>query len=742
MSNLKEVYLLSDYKIDEKNSAMANLITKFNYFKQQNKLYFAVYYLDSLILKDGTSQEYNGIFLDFIIDNFEKLLNEIEILKFKDTSQDIISFDELKPLNDIIKYDFYYFRDCFDKYEISLSQTQLKNLFQKKLKYNNGIIQKFPILINEYSKLVNDISMLNQNISADYIYTTINNINKKLEKLDSKRKSKLLNLYIYLDCDLILNNNIFDCLINDKFYLNKFSFGLFDNLGIPIGYSNNQNLILRYLFSNMKKKIIEVDSDLKKVKNNNKKPKNESIEFVFKIFKEIFSKVKENKLELIKYFIFIFDHIIFKGSNNITKIYNLKLKLNGSTFERLCDQFLEKTEIDKERLAIYEKYEKKIEFKNNKAKLYFDDEEIILDLKNYSINTFIYHLSLDSEEFNESVSKNYSRKLFCKDKIYGEYSDDYIELLKKICRSNIAKIMQSSHEEFNVFESLFSKDLILDDLFNNRLHFYPYECKETQCFTDKCLMEIYLSSTFLNGLSKVPDNLYENVEEFLYLFNMSYNSIIFQHEALNHYISAYFYYYNSENKRIISVNTNKTHIYYPIQKLDKIKIKPKYLDKFLKKLNENELNELTQVSYLSYEEFLEKHSQNEKDLKKAILENEDDEGYFYERQLFTDLGEKKLKSIDFLQALMLIDEDAYNLDPVHFHYCFLELKNVDNYNIIKSNFRSRLLSKILKNIDTEFEEEIKALTIIAKRSGDEGLYFEYERPADSDVSPSFLNELK
>ena len=223
---------------------------------------------------------------------------------------------------------------------------------------------------------------------------------------------------------------------------------------------------------------------------------------------------------------------------------------------------------------------------------------------------------------------------------------------------------------------------------------------------------------------------------------MSYNSIIFQHEALNHYISAYFYYYNSENKRIISINTNKTHIYYPIQKLDKIKIKPKYLDKFLKKLNENELNELTQVSYLSYEEFLEKHSQNEKDLKKAILENEDDEGYFYERQLFTDLGEKKLKSIDFLQALMLIDEDAYNLDPVHFHYCFLELKNVDNYNIIKSNFRSRLLSKILKNIDTEFEEEIKALTIIAKRSGDEGLYFEYERPADSDVSPSFLNELK
>ena len=69
--------------------------------------------------------------------------------------------------------------------------------------------------------------MINQNISSDYIYETINHLNEKLEELDSKKQSKLLNLYIYLDCDLIINNNIFDYLINDKFYLNKFSFGLF-----------------------------------------------------------------------------------------------------------------------------------------------------------------------------------------------------------------------------------------------------------------------------------------------------------------------------------------------------------------------------------------------------------------------------------------------------------------------------------------------------------------------------------
>ena len=256
MSNLKEVYLLSDYKIDEKDNDIADLISKFNYFKQQEKFFYAVYYLESLILQDGTSQKYNGIFLDFIIDNLEKLLNEIEFLKLKDTSKEIISFDELKPLNDINKYDFYYFRDCFDKYEVSLNQAQLKNIFQKKLKYNKRVIQKFPILNKEYSKLVNDICMINQNISADYIYETINHLNEKLKELDSKKQSKLLNLYIYLDCDLIINNNIFDYLINDKFYLNKFSFGLFHNLGIPIGYSNNPILILRYLFLILKKKII------------------------------------------------------------------------------------------------------------------------------------------------------------------------------------------------------------------------------------------------------------------------------------------------------------------------------------------------------------------------------------------------------------------------------------------------------------------------------------------------------
>ena len=63
---------------------------------------------------------------------------------------------------------------------------------------------------------------------------------------------------------------------------------------------------------------------------------------------------------------------------------------------------------------------------------------------------------------------------------------------------------------------------------------------------------------------------------------MALNSVIFQHEALNHFVRAYLSYSNTERDRKISINTKKDHRYYPIQKLDKITNLPKYLDKFVK----------------------------------------------------------------------------------------------------------------------------------------------------------------
>ena len=69
---------------------------------------------------------------------------------------------------------------------------------------------------------------------------------------------------------------------------------------------------------------------------------------------------------------------------------------------------------------------------------------------------------------------------------------------------------------------------------------------------------------------------------------------------------------------------------------------------------------------------------------------------------------------------MLIDEDAYNLNPVHFHYCFLKLKDIEKYSFFKENFKSELLMKLLKNINVNDEQKkkIKKMTVNGLRSSD------------------------
>ena len=87
---------------------------------------------------------------------------------------------------------------------------------------------------------------------------------------------------------------------------------------------------------------------------------------------------------------------------------------------------------------------------------------------------------------------------------------------------------------------------------------------------------------------------------------------------------------------------------------------------------------------------------------------------------------------------MLLDEDAYNLDPIHFHYCFLELKNPAKYKLIKENFQSKLLKSLLKDINLS-KNEIKTLTFVSKRSLDGEIYAGFERD-DRDVMPHYIRE--
>ena len=392
---------------------------------------------------------------------------------------------------------------------------------------------------------------------------------------------------------------------------------------------------------------------------------------------------------------------------------------------------------------------------------------------------------------NNEIIKNKSQRFLCKNKIYGDYFDEFINLLKKICTSNVAAIMQSLHEEFKQYESFFANEEILNDLFDNRLKFYPFDQKDVPLYgiTDKYLLEIYMSSIFLYNSSISDVEIFKSQTEIMIIFNMGFHSVIFQHETLNHYIRAYlsYEYEPSKNLRKISIHSKKNHSYYPTQKLDEIKHIPEYLNKFIKEMNSKELDKLKIVSKLNYKQYLEELSENKiegiddeggeeemevceeeednmikeeednmkeeeemKDIKdnrnidndNTIDPKNDDEGYYYERQLFVGPKEHKLKSFNFLQALMLIDEDAYNMDPVHFHYCFLKLRDTKKYQLFEKNFKSPLLEKILKKIDFSKKEQIQNLKFVAKRDGKGDMFlFEIERNAN-DVMPSCLRYKK
>ena len=830
MSKIRDVYLLSDYRISETDKTMKSIIEKVNEFEKKKKFYFALYYLENLILQDGTNEKYTYRFLNLILDHYDDILKDIKCfpseIQLKEEEED--NNEDKNAINDAKNYNFFYFRDCFDKYEVSLNQHQLKIICEKKKKHNNKIIKIFPELNQVYLKLINDIESEESKISADEIYFTIKNLN---EKIPDQNESKLFYIYKYLDIELINNNKIFKYLSEDKFYLNQFSFGHFNKLGIPIGYSKNEVLKYRYLFLLLKKKInnieeqkqIEIQKKIieedknKKVENEKKSEENDkveekeekineidnkmeendekineidnkieekeekineidnkieendekineidnkieekdiniieeknkkktikkkieeedkSIEFVFSTFKTIFMDIKKNRFEFIKYFVLIFINVIFEGNNNIAEIYKNGAVVSFSYFRILCEQFHVIDNKNAYLISLYEELQnKKIIFEKKQSKIDFNNKQLVLNEEEYSINSFIINLTNRLKYSNEILLVNSSKKFLCKEKIYGDYFDEFIKLLKKIACSNIATIMQSLHDEFKQFKTFYKKKSIMNDLFDRRLKFYPYECNTIYGITDKYFMEVYLSSIYMNNFISFPLKLKPYFKEILYIFNMALNSVIFQHEALNHYVRAYLSYYDYENRKI-SIDTKTSHLYYPIQKLNLITIPPNYLNKFLHPLNKNELDELKKISNLDYKNFLEECL--EKDLKDGNQDIQfDDEGYYYERQLFTLPDEKKLTKFNFLQALMLIDEDAYNLDPVHFHYCFLQLKDNNKYSFIKENFKSPLLVKLLKNIDSKFKEELKKISFFSKRGADDGLNFYFERSLCDEMS--------
>ena len=172
--------------------------------------------------------------------------------------------------------------------------------------------------------------------------------------------------------------------------------------------------------------------------------------------------------------------------------------------------------------------------------------------------------------------------------------------------------------------------------------------------------------------------------------------------------------------------------------------------KFTKILSDKELKDLKEVSNTDFTKYLEYPEKDddvimtdEDDNKKNKINdsNYNDEGYFYERQLYTYKNESRLTDLNFLQGLMILDPDAYNLDPVNFHYCFLQLKEYHKYKILKENFRSPLLQALLNKIDFSNIDEIKSISFHAKRSSNNGMTMEIERNV-CDVMPAYIRKVR
>ena len=299
MSDPKKLYLLSEKKLDESSNKIQSILDEVNNLIQKQKYYYAFYKLENLILRDGTCENINNIFLNLILDNYDELLNQIkylssDLLLVKD---DQIKFE--KSIANVFKYNFEYFNNCFNKYEITLSDTQLKIITDKKIKHNLKIVQKYPFIKEEYLNLINKIKNDVNYVSADIIKNCFEKIN---EKIPGENESKLFYINKYLNIKLIESNKIFEYLENDRFYLNQYYFYPSNDLGIPISNSNNLNLKYRYFFSLIKNKINEIPEE------------NSPIKYMFKKLRNIYFNINDNKYDFIKNFVLMFINAKFEDS--------------------------------------------------------------------------------------------------------------------------------------------------------------------------------------------------------------------------------------------------------------------------------------------------------------------------------------------------------------------------------------------------------------------------------------------
>ena len=219
-----------------------------------------------------------------------------------------------------------------------MSDIELNEILNKKIKYNEKIIEnEDKELRKKYSKFIERFINEGNVILPNEIYEAINGFNKLIKNKDYK----LFYLYKYINIENIEKDYIFDYLKKNYLYLNQFYFPKFDDLGIPIGYSNNIHLIYKYLFSILKNKINVLEAD----KNEDVDDKEKALKYIFNTFKNIFKNIQNNKLTFMKYFSFNFSNVIFDVDRNI--LLSFDFNEIPIYFKILVNQFLYKDEIDK-----------------------------------------------------------------------------------------------------------------------------------------------------------------------------------------------------------------------------------------------------------------------------------------------------------------------------------------------------------------------------------------------------------
>ena len=131
MSKLKKIILLSEYKIDENDKKISKTLKEIDELIKKKEYYFAVYQLDNLILQDGTNANYNYKLLSMILAHYDDIVKRIASLTsempLKEENEEFLKKYK-KAIKDANKYTFNYFRDCFDRYEVSLDKKQLDTI--------------------------------------------------------------------------------------------------------------------------------------------------------------------------------------------------------------------------------------------------------------------------------------------------------------------------------------------------------------------------------------------------------------------------------------------------------------------------------------------------------------------------------------------------------------------------------------------------------------------------------------